>query len=115
MRRALFTTALTTLIILTSAYTPAHASPAVLKPAVIAAPNSLNSAEHITISSSSLQRAAPIQTIALNASTNTNPATNPATMKADQPDSGWQYPATLLTTLVLIGIIAVRRHTAGRH
>jgi hypothetical protein len=35
------------------------------------------------------------------------------TNQAEKTDSGWHYLGTLLATLVLIGAIAVRRHTAG--
>ena len=30
-------------------------------------------------------------------------------------DSGWKYLTTLFTTVVLIGVIAVRRHSGERH
>lgn len=40
---------------------------------------------------------------------------NPDTAPDHKPDSGWKYLTTLLTTLVLIGAIAVRRYAAGSH
>jgi hypothetical protein len=33
---------------------------------------------------------------------------------ANKADSGWQYLGTLLSTLALIGTIAIRRHMAGK-
>ena len=39
---------------------------------------------------------------------------NPSTDEFDQDESGWRSYGMLLATLVLMGVIAVRRYKAGR-
>lgn len=101
MRRALFTIVLTTGIF-ASATTPAHTIPTKLKPEASAALKLESRSELIKISTQNRSAIAP-----------TAPR-NPAQSHSGKDDSGWKYAATLLTTLALIGAIAVRRHKPGR-
>ena len=103
MCRNLFTIVLTTGVISASASTIAHPTAADLKPAALSALQPSDFAERNKVNA--LYRAAPAQAA----------APNPATTQIVQADSDWKYLATLLTTLVLIGAIAVRRYTAERH
>ena len=76
-------------------------TPASLKPEAVAVLALQPDPERAKMNAS--YRPAPSQTITL----------NPVANQADKEDSDWRYLSTLLTTLVLIGVIAVRRHTAG--
>lgn len=101
MCRNLLLIVMTTGVISAQASTHVHPVAAELKPsAVTAAVQPLDSSErnkvHALYSTSTAVKASPKPSPTLNA----------------EPDSGWKYLTTLLTTLVLIGVIAARRYSA---
>jgi hypothetical protein len=83
--------------------TPAGTTPSELKPATVAALTLQPVPDHANINAS--YRPETAQPVAMNS----------VGSQADKADTGWRYLGTLLATLVLIGAIAVRRHTAGKH
>jgi hypothetical protein len=78
--------------------THTQTNPASFKPEAVAALTLQPDPELAKINAS--YRQGPDQAVTLN-----------PVVKKEDPD--WQYVSALLTTLVLIGVIAVRRHTSG--
>lgn len=125
MCRSLFTFVFTGALFVASASTPAHTTPAGLPLESVSA-NELkvqSSPERISsntaLQPTSAQHPASTQTVALTyqGADHITPipvAVNPAASHTEKDDSGWRYMTGLLSTLALIGTIALRRHIAGK-
>ena len=100
MCRTLFAIVLTSVVISASAPAMAHPTAASLRPAT---QSTLQASSFDECNTVTTQHSAAQPELA---------ALNPDTAPDHKSDSGWKYLTTLLTTLVLIGAIAVRRYAA---
>ena len=101
MCRALFAIFVTAGIISASAFgsTAVHPATTDLTPEKVTTLKVQPALERVNITTSYRSPSAPALTIG----------------PADKAESGWRYPGTLLATLALIIVIAVRRHKSGKH
>ena len=99
MCRNLFAIVLTSVVISVSAPAMAHPTAASPSLATLSALQPSSVTEHDTVNAQHSAAQAELASL------------NPDTAPDHKPDSGWKY----LTTLVLIGAIAVRRYAAGSH
>ena len=100
MCRNLFAIVLTSVVISVSALAMARPTAAGLSPATLSALQPSSFAEHNIVNAQHSVAQPELS------------ALDPDTAPDHKPDSGWKYLTTLLTTLVLIGAIAVRRYAA---
>lgn len=123
MCRALVTIVFTTAFFAGSAFTPAHTAPASLPAVSVTELKVQPSPERISSNAAfrptTAQTPAATQVVALTyqGADHIAPipvAVHPAASHAGKDDSGWRYTTGLLSTLALIGTIALRRHKAGK-
>ena len=106
--KALFSAVLATVLASASASYASYPASAPAKAATAAM------AEKPTTARMKLQSGAGAETVKVRAVYSPDVRPNPSADELDPDESGWRSYGMLLATLVLMGVIAVRRYKAGR-